>query len=218
MLENIFSISILLNLGALLYFIGFLVRDELILRMLIFAGTILYLTYYFLFPSGPLWNAFATSSILGLANLWVLGKIVFERTTLALSENEKRLYQCFNTLTPGQFRILMKHAKWHFVEGKTKVCTQGQTADRFFYILDGAINIEKNDKLFLLEPNSFLGEVAFILNGEYSATAYADEGVCFIEWDNQAIKQEMLKKPALFNAFSALFNKDLALKVSSSYK
>ena len=218
MLENIFSISILLNLGALLYFIGFLVRDELILRMLIFAGTILYLTYYLLFPSGPLWNAFVTSSILGLANLWVLGKIVFERTTLALSDNEKRLYECFNTLTPGQFRILMKHAKWHFVGEKTKVCTQDQSADRFFYILDGAINIEKNDKLFLLEPKSFLGEVAFILNGKYSATAYADEGVCFIEWDNQAIKKEMLKKPALFNAFSALFNKDLALKVSSSYK
>lgn len=218
MLEHIFSISILLNLGALLYFIGFLVRDELVLRMLIFAGTLLYLTYYLLFPSGPLWNAFFTSTILGLANLWVLGKIVFERTTLALSENEKRLYECFNTLTPGQFRILMKHATWHFVEEKTKVCTQAQTADRFFYILDGNINIEKNDKIFLLEQHNFLGEVAFILNGNYSATAYADKGVCFIEWNNQAIKKEMQKKPALFNAFSALFNKDLALKVSSSYR
>lgn len=218
MLENIFSISILLNLGALLYFIGFLVRDELILRMLVFAGTILYLTYYLLFPSGPLWNAFVTSSVLGLANLWVLAKIVFERTTLALSENEKRLYECFNTLTPGQFRILMKHAKWHFVEAKTKLCIQDQMADQFFYILDGIVTIEKNDKIFQLEHNSFLGEVAFILNGQYSATAYADQGACIIEWNNQDVKQEMRKKPALFNAFSALFNMDLALKVSSSYK
>lgn len=218
MYESIFSISILLNLGALLYFIGFLVRDELILRMLILTGTVLYLIYYLLFPTGPLWNAFITSSILGIANLWVLGKIVFERTTLALSENEKRLYDCFNTLTPGQFRILMKHAKWHFVEEKVQLCTQDQQADRFFYILDGNIDINKNDKRFLLEPHNFLGEVAFILNGKYSATAFAKQSVCYIEWNNKTIKKEMNKNPNLHNAISALFNKDLALKVSSSYR
>ena len=218
MTESIFSISVLLNLGAVLYFIGFMVRDELILRALILAGTALYLIYYLLFPSGPLWNAFITSSILGMANLWVLGKIVFERTTLALSENEKRLYKCFGTLTPGQFRTLMKHATWHFPEEKTQLCIQDKEANRFFYILDGSIDINKSDKHFSLGPHNFLGEVAFILNGNYSASAHAEKGACFIEWNNETIKILMKKNPNLHNAIAALFNNDLALKVSSSYK
>lgn len=218
LIEDIFSISMLLNLGGLLYFIGFMVRDELVLRVLILVGTILYLIYYFFFPSGTLWNAFITSSILGLANLSVLGKIVFERTTLALSENEKRLFDCFGTLTPGQFRILMKHAKWHFTDIKTKLFTQDEHAKCFFYILDGNIDIEKNDKQFSLGAHNFLGEVSFILNGKYSASAYANKGACFIEWNNDEIKKHMNKNPNLHNAIIALFNKDLALKVSSSYK
>lgn len=216
--ESVFSISLLLNLGGLLYFIGFMVRDELILRALILSGTVLYLIYYFFFPSGTLWNAFITSAILGIANLSVLGKILFERTTLALSDDEKQVFECLSTLSPGQFRILMKHAKWHSVESKTKLCTQDEYAKQLFYIFDGSINIEKNDKQFLLEPHNFVGEVAFILNDKYSASAYANKGSRFIEWDNDILKKRMNKKPDLHNAIVALFNKDLALKVSSSYK
>ena len=218
LVESIISISVLLNLGGLLYFIGFLVRDELILRILILSGTTLYLIYYLFFPTGPLWNAFITSSILGMANLWVLGKIVFERTTLALSENEKRLYKCFETLTPGQFRLLIKHAKWHSAQEEIQLCTQGEQANKLYYILDGSISITKNGKNFSLEENNFLGEVAFILDDKYSASAYANKGTFFIEWNNQIIKKMMSKNANLHNAIIALFNKDLALKVSSSYK
>lgn len=218
MTETIFSISILLNLAGVFYFIGFLVRDELILRALILTGTLLYLTYYFFFPTGTLWNAFITSAILGMANLWIIGKIVFERTTLALSDNEKRLYECFETLTPGQFRTLMKNATWRFIEETTQLCAQNSQANKLFYILDGSIDINKSGKHFSLDAKNFLGEVAFILNGKYSASAKASPGTCLIEWNNQTIKQLMNKNPNLHNAIAALFNNDLALKVSSSYK
>ena len=61
--------STLIHLGALLYILGFLVRDELLLRLLVLGGSGLYILYYFLFPATPLWDAIITSLILGVANI-----------------------------------------------------------------------------------------------------------------------------------------------------
>lgn len=218
MSEHIFSITLLLNMGALLYFIGFMVRDELILRLLILSGTCLYLAYYFLFPSGPLWNSIVTSSILGLANIWVLGKIIFERTTLALTEDEKSLFTCLEKLNPGQFRRIMKHSNWVHVNEAVKVCSQGQKADKLFYLLRGEAKLDKSGKLFTVGPHNFLGEVSFILNGNYSASAMIENGSCFVEWDTLKLKELMKKNPNLSNAISAMFNEDIAHKLSASYQ
>ncbi len=218
MLEQIFSISMLINIAALLYFIGFMVRDELILRLLILAGTILYLIYYFYFPEGPLWNAIITSAILGLANVWVLAKIVFERTTLALTEDEKTLYENLDNLNPGQFRKIMKHAKWHHLEETTTICEQDEKADKLFYILRGHVEVSKNGKQFCMDNRNFIGEVAFTLNSTYSATVRALPSACYVEWKNNELEKLMKNNNELSNAIVALFNKDLARKLSLSYQ
>jgi len=216
--EHIFSISMLINLAALLYFIGFLVRDELLLRLLILGGTILYLLYYFLFPGGPLWNAIVTSGVLGLANVWVLAKIVFERTTLALTEDEKTLFECLGRLTPGQFRKIMKHGTWVHVEKPMELCRQDNKAQHLFYLLRGTASVEKNGKKFNINPHNFIGEVAFILDGSYSATAKVDEGACYVEWDSIRLKALMEDNNSLANAVNAMFNRDIATKLSASYQ
>jgi len=216
--EHIFSISMLINLAALLYFIGFLVRDELLLRLLILGGTILYLVYYFLFPGGPLWNALITSAVLGLANVWVLGKIVFERTTLALTEDEKALFECLGRLTPGQFRKIMKYGNWVHVENPLELCKQGNKAHHLFYLLRGTANVEKSGKQFNVKARNFVGEVAFILDGSYSATARVEKGACYVEWDSMKLKALMKDNNSLANAVNAMFNKDIATKLSASYQ
>lgn len=218
LLEHIFSISALINLAALLYFIGFMVRDELLLRLLILCGTCLYLAYYFLYPTGPLWNAIITSSILGMANIWVLGKIVFERTTLALTDDEKNLFECLGKLNPGQYRTIMQHAKWVHLEAPLNLCKQGEKADKLFYLLRGTATLEKSGKAFSLDTENFIGELAFILDCDYSASATLEKGVCYVEWDSAKLKSVMQKKPELANAVNAMFNRDIATKLLASYQ
>lgn len=218
MIEQFFSISALLNFAALLYFLGFVVRDELLLRLLVLCGTGLYIIYYFALPTGPLWDAIITSAFLGLANLWVLGKIVFERTTLALSDDEKILFECLEKLSPGQFRQIMKHAKWITVTKNTELFTQGEKANSLFYLLRGSVTLEKDDKIFTVGEKNFIGELSFILDGNYSASARLKNGACFVEWDNDSLRKLMKKNDTLSNAITAMFNTDMALKLSSSYQ
>lgn len=100
--------SYLVHLGVVFYIADFLVRDELILRLLALTGSVLYLFYYFLAPAVPLWDAIFTGSLLILANLYVMLRIIMERTVYGLTDDEKAIYQNTGVLTPGQFRTLLK--------------------------------------------------------------------------------------------------------------
>jgi len=190
--ETLFSTAVLIHLGALLYVIGFLVRDELALRLLVLGGTILYILYYLLFPDVPLWDAILTSSILGIANVWILCKIVFERYTFAMSDDEKKLYEVFSTLTPGQFRL--------------------------YYLIEGNARIEKGDSKFEIPSDKFLGEISFILESNYSATVLATKDMRYVEWNTEELRSLMKKNPLLRNALIALFNQDLAKKLAVSHQ
>jgi hypothetical protein len=218
MSETMISAAILIHIGAVFYIVGFLVRDELLLRILILAGTFLYISYYFLFPEAPLWDAIITSLIMAAANIWVLIRIIFERTKFALSEEEVELFEAFDTLTPGQFRRALKRAVWHTAAGGELLCLEGQKATRLFYVLNGSVKITKGDKVFEVSGSNFIGEVAFVLEGTFSATVEAKPGLRYIEWVSDDLKKQMRKNMAYNNALIALFNRDLASKLATSHQ
>ncbi|MEM9331623.1 MAG: cyclic nucleotide-binding domain-containing protein [Pseudomonadota bacterium] len=217
-MEHIISPAALIHLGALLYILGFLVRDELLLRLLVLGGTVLYILYYFLFPETPLWDAIITSVILGAANIWVLFKIMYERTTFALTEDERKLYDVFSTLNPGQFRTVLKHSIWHVADGDEVLCTENENANRLYYLLEGSAIVRKNGKEFAIDSNKFLGEISFVLEDRYTATVLAKPEMKFVEWDTKVLRQLMAKNASLNNAIVALFNKDLAHKLAVSHQ
>jgi len=216
--ETLFSTAVLIHLGALLYVIGFLVRDELALRLLVLGGTVLYILYYFLFPATPLWDAIITSIILGAANIWILFKIVFERYTFAMSDDEKKLYEVFSTLTPGQFRKILKITNWHTSRGGEILCTEDEKADRLYYLISGNARIEKGNSKFEIPSDKFLGEISFILEGNYSANVLATKGMRYVEWNTEDLRSLMNSNQLLRNALIALFNKDLAQKLAVSHQ
>ena len=217
-MDGIISPAVLIHLGALLYIIGFLVRDELVLRLLVLGGTALYIFYYFLFPAEPLWDAIITSVILGLANLWVLFKIMYERTTFALSEEERQLFEAFETLNPGQFRKILRNAVWQTANGGELLCMEDQEADRLYYLISGDAEVEKGTTTFTIGASSFIGEISYILNGNYSATVRAKPGLRYVEWRSTELRQTTEKHTDLRNALVALFNRDLAAKLAASHQ
>ena len=100
--------ALFIHIGALFYIIAFLIRDELRLRIMVLIGSVFYLLYYFIYPESPLWDAIVTSIILTLANVYILFLILLERSTFALSDDEKRLFEAFEGFSPGQFRQMLK--------------------------------------------------------------------------------------------------------------
>lgn len=215
-----FDPSWLIYIGAALLLLAYAIRDELKLRVMIVVSTLVYIAYYYLVDAGPLWEAVITSLLMVGVNLWVLGQILLERTTLRLSEDEKALFDAFETLTPGQFRRVLKIAQWHRADDPegTLLTREAEPSNGLFYIFDGIVAIEKHGRAFRLPEGNFVGEVGYILNRKTTTTSVAPEGVRYVEWDADALRALSRKHPNLGNALNALLTRDLAKKLATSYR
>jgi len=215
-----FEPSWLIYLGAALLLIAYGIRDELRLRVMIVISTLIYIAYYYVVGGGPLWEAIITSVLMVGMNLWVLAQIVLERTTFRMSEDEKRLFDAFDTLSPGQFRRVAKLARWRTAseEDGTSLTREDEPSSVLVYVFDGIVSVEKNGRQFRLPEGNFLGEVAYVLNRKITTTSVAPEGVRYVEWDAERLRGLSVKYPALGNALNALLTRDLAKKLKESYR
>lgn len=213
-----FDAANLIHAGAVVYVIAFLARDELYLRLLALAGSSLYVLYYFFFPAVPLWDAIMSSSVLIFANLIILGRILLERTTFSLDVEEKQLFAAFDTLTPGQFRKVLKVATWHSAKQETELTREGEPVQSLFYLAEGSAKVEKSGQTFTLASGNFLGEIAYILERKPTATATAPIGTRYVAWETSALRALSKKNPELGNALIALLTRDLAEKLSASHR
>ena len=210
----------LIYLGAAILLVAYAIRDELKLRVMIVASTLVYIAYYYVVSDSPLWDAIFTSAAMIAINLWVLGQLVLERTTLSLSEDEKRLFDAFETLSPGQFRRILRLAKWQRGEDPegTLLIREDEPSGALLYIFEGIVSVEKNGRQFRLPEGNFLGEVAYVLNRKTTTTAVAPQGVRWVEWDADALRRVSARHAALGNALNALLTRDLAKKLNTSYR
>lgn len=208
--------ALLLHAGAVVYVIAFLFRDEALIRGFSVLGTLLYMGYYFWYPAEPLWDAIVTSTIFLGANVVVIFMILLERTTFRLGDDEKRLFEGFSTLTPGEFRKLLKRATWHQSDGSDTLTEAGVQPDRLFYVLDGDVLIEKDGTRFPVSDGRFIGEIGFVLEGPATGTVRAPEGTRYVSWETADLQRLGRKKPAIGTALTALLGKDLARKLGES--
>ncbi|MEM7687884.1 MAG: cyclic nucleotide-binding domain-containing protein [Pseudomonadota bacterium] len=210
----------LIYLGAAISLVAFAIRDELKLRALIVASTFIYIVYYYLAVSPPLWDSIITSLLLVSVNILVLAQILLERTTFRLSKDEKALFDAFETLTPGQFRKLLKIAKWATAQDpEGTLLTQEDTpSEALIYIFDGIVSVEKKGRRFRLPGGNFVGEVGYVLNRQTTTTSVAPMGVRYVQWDALPLRRLSAKHPNLGNALNALLTRDLARKLSASYQ
>lgn len=210
----------LIHIGAALMLLAYCIRDELKLRVLIVVASVIYNFYYYVAPREPLWDAILTGFLFIGVNVYVLGQVMLERTTLRLSENEKRLYEAFETLTPGQFRRVLKLVEWQRVPAgqAVELTHEGTRPANLHFIFDGAIEVNKGESLFRLPAGNFVGEVAFVLEEPATATTTAPEGTQYVAWDAARLKELGERHPPLGNALTSLLTRDLASKLSESYR
>jgi len=215
--DQILTVGMLVYIALLFHTMGFLFRDELFMRSLLLLGTFCYLIYYYYISAEPLWNAIFASAVILAVNGSLIFVIILERTTFALSADEALLYKAFKTLTPGQFRKIMRIATWHQQDEPVVITTEGEDCDNIYYSMSGKLEILKRDRKFVAAGNMFVGEVGFMMNTPASATVTVLPGTKFVSWNIRDLKKLVRKSGLLDNALQALFNVDLARKVSESF-
>ena len=206
--------AVLVHMASLLYVIAFLVRDQLMLRILVLIATLLYIGYYYFVPEIPLWDAIFWSLVLGAANLYVTVQILLQRTTFNMTGAEKRLCERFDTMTPGEFRRMLKIAHWDHREAT--LTQENEPVDRLYYVLSGTVDVEKQGRSFTLEAGVFIGEVAYFLKRDASATVKLFGIPNYVYWERDELQKLEQKNPGIRVALHSLLNTDMAAKVAVS--
>jgi hypothetical protein len=218
-LPHLASVNAFAILAVSLQLLGLLTRDELRLRLFLLLGTAFYIAYYLTVGERPLWEAIFASGLLGLANMYALVLISLDRSTLWMKPEMRELFAYFPTFNPGQFRRIMRQAKWRTAEEDVVLCRQGEVPEGLYFFFDGAANLQRNGKQSELMPRCFIAEMSFLRgrNHPANATVVLKAGSKFVAWDRVKLIHQTANRLPLNNAFNALFNRELLEKLDHSW-
>lgn len=186
------------------------------MRLLILIGTIFYIIYYYFIADVPLWDAILASTVIAVANIWVICAIFIERTTFTMSPKMLDLYRSFPTFNPGQFRKIMKTAHWVTAEDDTQIAHEGVHLEYLYLVASGDMVLRRDGVVSQIGPGHFVGEISYLIGGPAMADVFAQEGTEYVCWDKSKLVKQANKSPALSNALDALLNRDVAGKLAVS--
>jgi hypothetical protein len=204
----------LIHLGAILYLICFLFRDQILLRSFAILGDFAYMAFYFTAAGQPLWSAIAWIIPNVGINIVMIFLILRDRQMMPLSDDEMSLFQNLRGLNPGQFRRLIKLGKWQRVEEETQITEEGKDLDRLYYVLSGDVEVDKGGRKIKVEPAVFIGELAYLRKKPATATVRVKPGAVFVSWAHASLEQVTKKDDGLAAVLGTLLSNDLAEKVA----
>ena len=207
------SLDYLVHAGAATFLIAYIVRDQLLLRGFIVIGTILYVIYYLLLPE-PLWSALTWNSLFIVINCIMMFLIYKDRAKFSMTAQEEELYRLFYTLSPGEFRTLMKIGTWFHAEKEEQITAKGEVPERLFFILDGTVSVDRGKSSFNVGPGVFIGELAFLMKNPATANVSLSKSARGVSWKVSELSRLLAARPQMRVAFDSLLNKDLASKLS----
>ena len=208
--------ALLAYLATMLQVLGFLFRQQIILRLLVLGGSAAYVSFYYFHPAQPLWDAIIGSSLIGLANAIGLAMLIYSRMPMGMSDQERHVYDALGGLEPGLFRKLMSAGRLRDTRAAVQLTCQGQRADTLCYVLQGRPQVRKDDVAFRIGDRVFIGELGYMMDSPASATVDLPQGGIFVEWDRHRLKRLCARSPSVRVALDALISRDMAGKVYNS--
>ena len=206
----------LIHVAALISVAALTCRDQIVLRGLLVVSTVLYILYYFIVPEVLLLDAIFWTVVNLAVNLFVMAKLVLERTQFRLSTDERRLFAALGTLSPGEFRALMKIASWRRAETTQILVREGAPVETVYYVLDGAPRVSKGGRSFSVQPRAFIGEIGFLRQIPATATVTVEPGTFYIEWPAKALSALQTRRPLIKVALDSLLAADMAAKMAAA--
>ena len=213
LLELDFADYVVLAAGAT-FCIGYAVINQVALRLLVMAGTVLYIWYYAISADTPQWAAIWTSVAMGIANIVGLCGLWLRNSPLSIPRRHRDIYAHFSLLPPGDFRKLMKVAKRQCLPEGFLLTQNNARVKSVFYVINGGVAVEKFGETFFLPDGIFLGEVGYLTGNRASATTFLTQDSDVLEWDVSELKNNSNRDVRFKLAMDALISIDLAEKVA----
>lgn len=205
----------LVFIAAAAQVVGMLCRSQTLLRIFLLIGSSFYFLNYAFAAEEPLWQGMAASTAMSMANVYGLSMLLLSRSTRIIPADQLALYRIMGGLEPGHFKALMRFGEVRTLQADEVLTVKGDVPDRLFYVIEGAVEIEKDAApAFRIPPRHFIGEVSLILGTPASATVRAPAGTRVIEWPRQSLAREMQRRNRLKLAVEALIARDMARKVA----
>ena len=202
--------------AAACYVLGLLFKNQIVLRILILIGTVLYIYYYYAAADEPLWEAIYTSLLIGASNIVGFINLLISQSPRFISPNQMDLYNMLGGMEPGNFRKLMRIGTRRVLSDDEQLTMQGSVPDKLFFILSGEVLVNKDGNHFKAGPRVFVGEVSMILGTAASASVTLCKGSEMVEWERQMLFKERAAKDSFRIAVEAIIGKDMAQKVAAS--
>lgn len=216
MLPASLTADYLVHLAAIFTLVCYLFRDQIKLRSFAALGDLLLSGYYYFAFAEPLWNPLVWSLANVAINVAMIAILLREHRMSLLTDNEMTLFRCLETLTPGQFRKLLRLATWHEADEPARLTEEGTMLDKLFYVLDGKVMISKQGRLMERDPKLFIGEIAFLRDKAATATVTTAEKSLYVSWEQAELRALLKKNDDLRNAMQALLSADMADKVAQA--
>ena len=214
--ENLFVSQNIVHIGALLCLLGFLFRNQLILRLLVLGGDCVYILYYYFAPEIPLWGAMFWSAMFTVVNVVMIWRIFMDEMHSSLPARERKLFDLLVDLTPGQFRKFLKVGRQEVTASPLVITRENEPLHQLYFVAEGRVIIEKGGHRVVSEAKTFIGEIAFLLSRPATATVTLEPGGHYCVWDSKALRGVLSGNPELKNALSAAMNRKLAEKVAQA--
>jgi hypothetical protein len=215
-IDSRFRLESLVVASLLFKGLEYLARDALVLRVLVTMGIICDVFFYALQPI-PILPPVISSLILIAINLGIPVIVILERTTLAMSDREKRLFGAFDTLSPGQFRKLKRLGQFHTATERMDILKEGEVPTNLYYVEGPGFELRKGEFLAKVDNPAFAGEIAYLSGSAASATVTLPPGTNYMVWSVADLRKLSRRNRALGNALIARFSLDLAQKLTHSF-
>jgi len=214
MFQFLLDPATLITLAGTIQVFGYLLINQTYLRLTMLCSTSVYIAYYFHAAETPLWGAITVSSLTLVTILIGLAALYLRNARFSVPEQHQDIYHLFDELQPGDFRKVMRLANRETVGEQRTVTTEGESPDQLIFVTKGTFLVEKGTMHFDVPGPTFIGEVAYLRNGESAATTILPPGVEIVTWSRETLRRQMRTSPRLKLALDALISRDLATKVS----
>ena len=204
------SMNVFFIASGLVFLVGFMVRDIVMSRalfafaigLLIYGGVSAGMDFLLL-----MWGFLAL-----FINLGIIWREMNARFTTPLNDAEMALQKELPGFSDGDFRRLMKLAKWETLDAPKQLTEQGVPAEALYYIVSGSATVKKGKSDIPVGDNVLIGEISFTQNVPTTATVEAHQGAVLVKWPAKRLRK-LMKRKSLKAAFDDLLTNDLAEKL-----
>lgn len=214
MLADVLTPTFYIIAASTLFIVGYLIINQVFLRLVMMLGNIAYIGYYATAADTPLWGAIYGSILMVVANIIGLTALYMRNAAFSIPGKHADIYDLFAPARPGDFRALMRLGNRRILTEETILSREGLPIDHLYYIIKGTARVIKGKAAFPMPGPVFTGEVAYLLNRDSVATTIVPAGSEIIAWNTENLRRKMKRKPRIKLALDAIISRDLAIKVS----